>query len=77
MATRGRQILVKVGRLGGEVIEYALNGNPTIEKALDAAGIELDEDQVARVNGTAVEDLSEDLKNGDIVTVAGQVKGAC
>lgn len=68
-------VLVKVAKTGGIVTEVALNGDHTVEDALSAAGIDYSEDEErVRVNGKAAS-LSTNLKNGDVVTLSGSIKG--
>lgn len=70
-------IKVKVARLGGEVREYALNGERTVKAALVAADLYYEGDEVekVRVSGEPA-DLDTELKEGDFVTVAGRIEGA-
>lgn len=63
---------VKVARVGGSVQDVCLNGNKTVESALEAAG--LSADGSIRVNGRLAE-MSSVLQNGDIITVAGKIAG--
>ena len=78
-ARRGRPrreagVFVKVARTGGEVKEVLLNGDKTVKDALEAAGIDFDDDNRIRVGGEEAE-LSDTLKDGDIVTLSGKVEG--
>lgn len=65
--------LVKVGRIGKEVREYVLNGNRTVQAALEAAELQVSDAETVRVDGKLVE-MSDAVKNGAIITVAGKVK---
>jgi sulfur carrier protein ThiS len=69
------ETLVKVGRTGGRVEEYSLEGDePTVADALQAAGITISKGDRIRLNGeTATED--DEVQSGDIVTIAGKVSG--
>lgn len=69
------EILVKVGRTGGRVEEYSLEGDePTVSDALQAAGITISKGDRIRLNGeTADED--DEVEDGDIITIAGKVSG--
>ena len=72
---RGRSpIFVKVARTGGSVTEVSLNGGRQVEDALDAADISYSESDRMRINGSPAQ-LDDELKDGDIVTISGRVKG--
>lgn len=72
---RTRQpIFVKVARTGGLVSEVLLDGGRTVEDALTAGDIDFDEDEKIRVNGKPA-DLDDNLRDGDVVTIAGKVSG--
>ena len=63
------EILVKVGRTGGRVEEYSLEGDePTVEDALQAAGITLTKGERIRLNGETA-DEGDSVDDGDIITV--------
>lgn len=69
------EISVKVGRTGGRVEEYLLEGDePTVGDALAAAGIELSKGQRVRVGGESAEEDTI-VEDGDIITVQGKVSG--
>lgn len=69
------ETLVKVGRTGGRVEEYSLEGEePTIADALSAAGITISKGDRIRLNGDAAEE-DEVVQGGDIITIAGKVSG--
>jgi len=70
---KSEEILVRVGKTGGEVKEYAFEEGATVEDALETAKLNGDSVRV-RVNGKAAE-LDDELEDGDIVMVAGKVKG--
>ena len=59
----------------GECKEIVLNGDHTVEAALELAGFEAD-GHVIQVNGHAA-DLDTDLSNGDFVSLTKQIKGNC
>lgn len=69
------EMLVKVGRSGGEVKEYAVKDRATLLDVLEVAGLVLTQGERVRVNG---ESASEDdiVEDGDIVIVSGKVAGA-
>jgi len=69
-----KPVLVKVGRTGGIVQEVCLNGDHTVEAALEAAGMEYNDSDKVRVNGSKASGSSK-LKNHDIVTVSGKIEG--
>jgi sulfur carrier protein ThiS len=67
-------IIVKVAKTGDTVKEVCLNGDRTVEDALEAAGLEYDETSRLRVNGQTV-DLDDELEDGEILTVGRKIKG--
>ena len=70
-----RQVLVKVGRNGGRVEEYAITtSDPTVSDALEAADIHLSKGERIRLNGDAAAE-GDEVRNGDIITIAGKVSG--
>lgn len=77
VARRGVPILVKVARTGSTVAEIALNGNTgyAVENALQAGGLDFGDDEKLRVNGKPAT-LKTILKNGNVVTIAGNIQGA-
>ena len=66
-------ITVKVARLGNTVQEVALNEGASVQDALTAADLAVDGEDV-RVNSSNA-GLSDELSNGDIVTLVPKVKG--
>jgi molybdopterin converting factor small subunit len=66
-------ITVKVARLGNTVQEVALNEGASVQDALTAADLAVDGEDV-RVNSSN-SGLSDELSNGDIVTLVPKVKG--
>lgn len=69
------EILVKVGRSGGRVEEFAITGEDlTVADALEAAGISVTKGDRIRVN-SEIADKSDDISDGDIITVSGKVSG--
>jgi len=70
---KGGQRIVKVARLGTTVQEVAVADVATVQDVLDAAGIEIDNEDV-RINGTTA-DLGSSLGSGDLVTIVPKVKG--
>lgn len=66
-------ITVKVARLGNTVQEVALNEGASVQDALTAADLAVDGEDV-RVNSSNAS-LSDELSNGDIVTLVPKVKG--
>lgn len=70
-----KTITVKVGRTGGRVKEYVLEGEePTIADALEAADISSTKGDRVRLNGD-IADEDTVVEDGDIITVAGRVSG--
>ena len=70
---KGGQRIVKVARLGTAVQEVAVSEEATVQDALDAAGIEIDNEDV-RVDGHSSE-LSAKIGTGNLITIVPKVKG--
>ena len=68
-------IIIKVYRAGGKGVEVALNGDQTIMAAIKAAGYSKKETEVAQVNGEEVDDLYQDLEDGDRVVLTKNIEG--
>lgn len=67
---------VKVGRTGGKVEEYELEGDePTVADALEEAGISTSKGDRIRMDGEIV-DRDTIVEDGAIIMVAGKVAGA-
>ena len=66
--------LVKIGKLGESVQEYALTSGETVSDLLEQASIELEGEEVQR-NGQRVS-LDTVLEDGDIVMLVPKVEGA-
>ena len=66
-------ITVKVARLGNAVVEVALGVGSSVQDALDAAELYLDGEDV-RINSRSAS-LTDEVANGDIVTLVPKVKG--
>lgn len=66
-------ITVKVARLGNTVQEVALGIGATAQNALDAAGLTLDNEEL-RINSSNAR-VTDEVRNGDIVTLVPKVKG--
>lgn len=70
---KGGQRIVKVARLGTAVQEVAVSEEATVQDALDAAGIEIDNEDV-RVDGHS-SDLGSKIGSGNLITIVPKVKG--
>ena len=66
-------ITVKVARLGTTVQEVALNEGASVQDAITAADLAVDGEDV-RVNSSNAS-LSDEVEDGDIVTLVPKVKG--
>lgn len=66
-------ITVKVARLGTTVQEVALDEGASVQDALTAAGLSVDGEDV-RVNSSNAS-LTDEITDGDIVTLVPKVKG--
>ena len=74
-AARSRaDITVKVGRTGSRVVEVLLPAGSTVEQALEAADVTYSTTDRIRVRGVAGA-LGTELREGDIVTLAGKIQG--
>ena len=70
-----KDILIKVGRTGARIIEVALNGDRTVEAAINAAGLSKKDSEIVQVNGEEVDDMDMDLSNGDRVILVKNIQG--
>jgi len=70
-----KDILIKVGRTGARVIEVVLNGDRTVEAAINAAGLSKKDSEIIQVNGEEVDDLDMDLSDGDRVVLVKNIEG--
>lgn len=70
---KGGQKIVKVARLGTAVQEVAVNETATVQEALDAAGIEIENEDV-RIDGHSSE-LNAQIGSGSLITIVPKVKG--
>ena len=70
-----KDFLVKVGRTGARIIEVALNGDRTVEAAINAAGLSKKDSEIVQVNGEEVDDMDMDLSNGDRVILVKNIQG--
>lgn len=66
-------MLVKVARLGTAVEEIALTDGSNVNDALNAAGLEVENEEI-RVNSVTA-DQNKVLRDSDIVTLVPKVKG--
>jgi sulfur carrier protein ThiS len=71
---RHEDIEVKVARTGSQVKEICLNGDHTVQDALDAAGLNVKASEEIRVNGETV-DADYELEDGDRVVLAKNIAG--
>lgn len=68
------EIFVKVARTGSQVLEVALNGDHTVEDALEAAGINKKVTEEVRVNGET-EEMDYELEDGDRIMLVKNIEG--
>jgi len=66
-------ITVRVGRLPGAITEIALNGDRTVQAALEAAGLDATGYEV-KVSGNGA-DLSQVLQDNDTVLLVKKIRG--
>jgi len=66
-------ITVKVARLGNTVQEVALNEGASVQDALTAADLAVDGEEI-RINSSNA-NLTDEVRNDDIVTLVPKVKG--
>jgi sulfur carrier protein ThiS len=70
---KGGQRIVKIARLGDAVQEVAVAEDATVQDALDAAGIEIENEDV-RIDGSSAQ-TSSPIGSGNLVTIVPKVKG--
>jgi len=70
---KGGQIIVKVARLGTAVQEVAVSDNATVQDVLDAADMQIDNEDV-RIDNTSA-DLGSRISSNCLVTIVPKVKG--
>ena len=70
---KGGQKIVKVARLGTQVQEVAVPENASVQEALDAAGIDIDNEDV-RLDGRSV-NTTTSIGTGNLITIVPKVKG--
>lgn len=70
---KGGQRIVKVARLGTAVQEVAVAEDATVQDVLDAAGIEIENEDV-RIDGQS-SDLDAQVGSGNLITIVPKVKG--
>lgn len=69
------QTLVKIVKTGGKIEEYLFEGDePTVDDALEAAGMEITKGQRVRMDGDLV-DGDTIVEDGSVLTVTGKVAG--
>lgn len=71
---KGGQKIVKVARLGTAVQEVAVSDDATVQQALDAAGIDIDNEDV-RIDGQSADLDSRLVGTNPLVTIVPKVKG--
>ena len=70
---KGGQKIVKVARLGTQVQEVAVPENASVQEALDAADIDIDNEDV-RLDGRSV-NTTTSIGTGNLITIVPKVKG--
>ena len=70
---KGGQKIVKVARLGTAVQQVAVDENASVQDALNAAGIEVENEDV-RLDGHTVS-TSSSIGTGGLITIVPKVKG--
>ena len=70
---KGGQKIVKVARLGTAVEEVAVADDATVQDALDAAGIEIENEDVRVDGGSSA--VSNVIGSGSLITIVPKVKG--
>jgi uncharacterized Zn ribbon protein len=71
---KGGQKIVKVARLGTAVQEVAVADDASVQDALDAAGIDIDNEDV-RIDGQSADLDSKLVGTNPLVTIVPKVKG--
>jgi len=67
-------INVRVGKLPGKIESYALNGDRTVQAALNAASM-LAQGYEVRVNNIPVTDFASAVRENDTILLVKQIKG--
>ena len=70
---KGGQKIVKVARLGSQVTEVAVSDSASVQDALDAVGLEVENEDI-RIGGRSV-NAGDGISNGDLITIVPKVKG--
>ena len=70
---KGGQSIVKVARLGTAVQEVAVSEDATVQDALDAVGIEVENEDI-RIGGHPA-GANDRISNGSLITIVPKVKG--
>lgn len=70
---KGGQKIVKVARLGTAVQEVAVAETATVQDVLDAAGIDIENEDV-RIDGRSA-DVNSQIGSGNLITIVPKVKG--
>ena len=70
---KGGQMIVKVARLGSAVVEVAVDNSATVQNALDAADINVENEDI-RIDGRSVS-TSDSIGSATLITIVPKVKG--
>ena len=70
---KGGQKIVKVARLGSAVQQVAVADDATVEDAIEAVGLDIDNEDV-RIDGRT-SDLESPIGDGQLITIVPKVKG--
>ncbi len=70
---KGGQRIVKIARLGTAVQEVAVSEDATVQDVLTAAGMVIENEDV-RIDGDSA-DLTDEIGDGELVTIVPKVKG--
>jgi len=70
---KGGQMIVKVARLGSAVVEVAVDNSATVQNALDAADINVENEDV-RIDGRSVS-VGDSIGSATLITIVPKVKG--
>ena len=70
---KGGQMVVKVARLGSAVVEVAVDNSATVQNALDAADINVENEDI-RIDGRSVS-TSDSIGSATLITIVPKVKG--
>jgi sulfur carrier protein ThiS len=68
------EAFAKIYRLGGEVKTFEVSEYDSVDEAIKGTGFEVKDGEAIRLNGEEI-DGSEEIEDGDVITIVPKVKG--